>query len=201
MKKKIALIVVCLFLMSSAAFAAPLTNYSPGKASVDFNFRNAKNSLGNTSFESKYGFEPSVTVGVLPGLAIQYRGASAKSGGDPNLKLDVTEFNALYSLTPQVSIFGGHVKTKGTLSGGPSGDRNIMQIGLLSSISVVKNVSIYGIVGTGHKWVNSEIGIAYSFAKNWELNVDYRHINSKDLIGKNNVIAKGYGFGATYKFR
>ena len=199
MKKKIALTVASLFLMSSAAFAAPMTDYYPGKVSVDLSFRNTKNSYGGDGFKSRYNFEPSFTFGLTNNLALQYRSVNAKSGGSPSLKLNVTEFNVLYGLTPQVSAFGGFIKTKGTLAGS-SDDRNTMQLGLLSTIPVARKVSLYGIIGAGDKWTNSEVGVSYIFADNWEFNLDYRYMNAKKLLYKNDVKAKGLGFGVTYKF-
>jgi len=118
-KKKIALLTACLFLLSSSAFAAPLMDYERGKWSIDLNFRNTQNTVEvveddySYSYPSKFNFEPTITVGVANKWAIQYRNVNAKSKNDSafesgttggyyyeaneidNIKLGVNEFNVL----------------------------------------------------------------------------------------------------------
>jgi opacity protein-like surface antigen len=217
MKKKLALVVVFMFLMSSVALAAPLTNYEAGKASIDLNFRNTKNtetfSFGSYDYKSKYNFEPSVTVGIANRWALQYRNVNAKSKNtgiwlpDDNCRVSVNEFNILYSLTENVSAFTGYVQTKDKWAAPgafQTTKRNTWQLGLLGVAPVSEKVSLYGLVGAGGKYTNFEVGISYAFTENWEFNVDYRALQAKELkdggIIINDAKAKGVGFGLTYKF-
>ncbi|MDR1702051.1 MAG: porin family protein [Sporomusaceae bacterium] len=224
MKKKIALLTACLFLMSSAAFAAPLTDYESGKASIDLMVRSSKNTLSfaDFDFDSKYNWEPSVTVGIADKWALQYRNLNAKSGatdssgyvigipyyGKATAKLQASEFNVLYSLTPQVSAFIGYVSAKGNIYAenyiGPNIDAsssrtNTWQVGVLGNAPLAEKVSAYGVFGAGSKWLNYEIGLSYAFTENVEFNVDYRYVKAKDL-DEVDFRTKGFGFGVTYKF-
>ena len=199
MKKKIALTVASMFLMSSAAFAAPLTDYHAGKASVDLNYRNTK----VDGLKAKYNLEPSVTVGVADKWAVQYRNVNAKSKvvDDERVKLSANEFNVLYSLTPQASAFIGHTRTKGTaeiFGVSASESRSSLQLGVLGTMPVAEKVSLYGVLGAGNKYTNFEVGISYAFTENVAFNLDYRDMKAK--LPAADLKAKGLGFGMSYKF-
>lgn len=215
MRKKTVLIVVCSFLISSTAFAAPLTDYSVGKASIDLNYRNTEQLLDSDTYGRKYNLEPSVTIGIADKWAFQYRYKNLKSKSTTfnngisyqTVNLCVNEFNLLYSLTPNVSLFVGRILTDGAINvsvpgWGQSetwGWTSLGQVGLLGSVPLTDKISAYGVVGISHRWTNFEVGLSYAFTKNWEFNVDYREM--KKTFGEVDVKAKGLGFGVTYKFQ
>ena len=244
MKKSVlTIILVTMFLFTGSAFAAPLTGYKAGDVAVDLNFRSAKNSVSSAEFPNirlnetiefgrKLNFEPSVTVGIADRWAIQYRNVNAKSktvyvfddGDGVNVyadnKLNVNEFNVLYSVTSNISAFAGYVRTKSTvnftddinsLSDTMSGSKNTWQIGLLGVVPIVDRLSLYGVLGVGSKWQNYEIGLSYAFTKNVAFNLDYRYMKAGKFDGrqgsffnfegfKSNSKSRGLGFGVTFKF-
>ena len=220
MKKKIALTVASLFLMSSMAFAAPMTEYEAGKISIDLTFRGSKNSTDwsggfKENFDRKYNFEPSITVGVAEGLAVQFRNTNAKSkntnpvnilGESGTSKIRANEFNVLYSVAPNASVFVGYVNSKVTnnyddfgFEYSVEGKNNTYQLGVLGSMPFSDRFSGYGVLAIGGKsWRNYELGVSYGLSDDMDFNVSYRHIESNFVNA--DVKAKGFGFGITYRF-
>ena len=87
--KKIVLVVLLVFAMSSVALASPLTDYSKGNAAVDINYRNNSTYDVNAgingipgkigeSFDGKNNFEWGFTYGIGNNWALQYRQATPK---------------------------------------------------------------------------------------------------------------------------
>ncbi len=231
--KRSVLVVAFLFLFSAVGFASPLTDFSQGKASIDLNWR-MSNDLeypGDSLDASNSNFDVGLTIGLGNKFAFQWQNQNAKSkdysgtftngvdvlSGSLNSKLTANQFNILYSVDKNVAAFVGYTQAKnefdvnGTYNGTPFGGTvsgkmvNGWQLGFTGSFPMGKNMSGYGTLGFGNKITNIEIGIAYEFAKNAELNLFYKSTEYKDLefdgvSDKYDLKVKGPGVGVTFKF-
>jgi len=211
-------------LTTSVGFAAPLSDYSAGKTSVDLTWRqsdvNVKGPDYSDSLGKKGNLEFGITTGLGNNLAIQYNGFNAKSkntalsdgsGGTYNAQgtLKVQEFNVLYKLDKNVSAFAGLVKVKGEITDDgdsmSSNSKNKVQFGLIGSTKLSEKTTAYAQVGVASSFTNWKIGISQEIAPNLELNVDYRRTQAKKMsfdngLGDVDVTAKGLGLGVSYKF-
>lgn len=234
--KKSAIIAVAAIttMICSGVSAAPLTDYSAGKTAIDLTFRGSdvdvRNSTGNRFlFNKKSSVEWGVTTGLGNNFAIQYNNFNAKTKdtltyqdayetdlGNANFKIQ--EFNLLYKLNTNISLYAGFVKYKligndyksvtgvgggNTQSSASSNTINKMQIGLLSSTKIADKTTAYAQVGVASDFLNWKVGVSQEIAPNLEFNIDYRRIEAKKITITNNSIdatIKGLGYGVTYKF-
>lgn len=185
--------------------------------------------LGNKWAVQYRQYNPEGTIWTLPSKVIHF---------SIDGKIKSEEVNVLYKIAPKASAFVGVVKASTALKAnlGISGDfgsigtnipefrsddKNIVQVGLLGTANIAKNLDAYGIVSFGSEYRNWEAGISYNFDKNWALNVNYRdtRFDNFDFAGAsytppagagfpgsyanvnfNDITVKGWGFGLTYKF-
>jgi predicted porin len=224
--KKTAILVMTAATMvtTSLGFAAPLSDYSAGKTSVDLTWRQSSldaNSQGATDALSKKGnMEFGITTGLGNNFALQYTNANSKSkdtdlpdgaGGTyrENGSLKMQEFNVLYKLDKNVSAYVGMVNLKGTIndegSGTASGSKNKLQFGVMGSTKLADKTTAYAQVGVASSFTNWKIGISQEVAPNLELSIDYRRTQAKKMsfdngLGDVDMTAKGIGVGLSYKF-
>ncbi|VBB06621.1 Hypothetical protein LUCI_1857 [Lucifera butyrica] len=218
--KKTALLAIAIatILTASVGFAAPQTDYSAGKTSVDLTWRNADNyvedNLGSTGYGIKGNWDWGITTGLGNNFAFQYAGFNAKSadkvysaGDVENFELKTQEFNVLYKLDNNISAYAGLVKIKGISNsnyyGNASDSKNELQFGLVGSTKIADKTTAYAQVGIASDFTNWKVGLSQEIAPNLELNLDYRRTQGKNLnlYGYNvDATAKGLGLGITYKF-
>lgn len=211
-------------LTTSVGFAAPLSDYSTGKTSVDLTWRQSDVTVKGPDYSDSLGKKGNMEFGITSGLgnnlAIQYNGFNAKSkntalddgaGGtyDAQGTLKVQEFNVLYKLDKNVSAFAGLVKVKGEITDTgittTSNSKNKVQFGLIGSTKLAEKTTAYAQVGVASDFTNWKVGVSQEIAPNLELNVDYHRIQAKKLsfnggLGDVDVTAKGLGVGISYKF-
>lgn len=209
---------------TSVGFAAPLSDYSAGKTSVDLTWRqssiDATSQSVTDSLSKKGNMEFGITTGLGGNFAFQYTNANNKSkdtnlpdgsGGTyrENGSLKTQEFNVLYKMDKNVSAYVGMVNLKGTIndedSGTSSGSKNKMQFGLMGSTKLGDKTTAYAQVGFASSFTNWKVGISQEVAPNLELNIDYRRTQVKKMsfdngLGDVDMTAKGLGVGVSYKF-
>lgn len=209
MKKKLLAFVAAASMMTSVAFAAPLTDYSQGKTAIDLNWRNTEVKGESVTFDKKYNIDWGITSGLGNDWAIQYRQFNPKSdateiaGSFHKAKLKTQEFNVLRKLDGNVSAYTGVMKTKGELDGGSSSSKNKWQLGITGSTQLADKMTAYASLGAGKDLTTWQIGVAYEVAPNVDFNLDYRQIKADKLDFDGEKVdgkAKGLGFGITYKF-
>ncbi len=219
MKGKLICIIVGLSMISSVSFASPLMDYSKGKTSVDINFYPSIDShLTNTSGydQSPKGksdnFEWGLTTGLGNNFAVQFRQFNPETKTfdngsiDESVKVLTKEFNVLYSLNKNLSVFVGYqwAKLQDNIPDySISTSKNRTQFGLNASTSIDPQTNLFGIVGVGNDLTNYEIGISHNIAPQLELNVSYRDLHIKNVPGddtKRSAEYKGMGYGVIYKF-
>lgn len=231
-KTAIFAITAAAMLTTSIGFTAPLTDYSTGKTAIDLMWRNAdistKTSGNDISFGKKNSLDWGITTGLGNNFAIQYNGYNVKSKDTVtysdafeietlNLELKTQEFNVLYKLDNNVSVYTGIVSLKGSGSENKnvigvntsynftSDTKKKIQFGLIGSTKIADKTTAYALVGVASDYTNWKIGMSQEIAPNLELNVDYRKIQAKKItfsngVGDPDVTVKGFGFGIGYKF-
>lgn len=217
--KKAFLTTLIVLSISGTVMAAPLTDYSHGKASIDVSYMPSLDlsvdglSTDGKSKNSDFG----ITYGLGNKLAIQYVRNSVKTDttyltSSIFFRDDVTvqQANILYKIGDNSSAFVGFTQGKDNLvtSGGTIDGKNVngYQVGLQEIIPINEKLSSYGIVSIGNKITNYEIGLTQKIVPNLELNVFYKSMKYKDLEYKDipgftfDGKAEGLGIGATFKF-
>lgn len=234
--KKLVLTVSFLFLFSAVAWAAPLTDFSQGKASIDLNWRPNSDLeheyISGTADGASSNFDLGLTIGLGNRFAFQWQNQTSKtkttgllgtSGSTVVLnatgtaKVTANQFNILYSLDKNCAVFAGYTQAKNELDGsgsflgsafsGTQGGKTVngWQAGFTGSFPLGNNFVGYGTIGFGNKIENIEVGFAYQFSKNAELNLFYKSTKYKDLQydgadWKYDMKVKGPGVGLTFKF-
>lgn len=188
---------------ASAAWAAPLTNYSTGKVSFQVGvntlndmksvLKNATfNDLKDSTFDGHEKSKPymGVTVGLCKGLAGQYRYEELKSNPSvdttsssfnlPN-KIRSQEYNLRYLYGKMLSFYVGDYHVK--FSGGSNGEyafrdktKDILHIGATCVVPLIGNLCAWGDVGVGKDLYHYEVGVGYNIAKNICLDVSYKYL-------------------------
>lgn len=261
--KKASLITVILLLIGSVATAAPLSDYSAGKGSVDLTW-NVHQKLENNFSDlgaflpdsAKNKFAGGLTIGLGHNLAFQYKNRQGESnllagntgplgtrdwsftGFSPGIvtvsnisvsvfsKVQADEFNLLYKLNPNLSVFAGTVRVKGTVAwdgsidyrtgggftftqpvaGSDSNSVNGYQVGFVAATQLTDKLTGWATVGLGNKIESWEFGMGYPLAENLDLNLSYSKVKYKDLnagllgFDLDSLTASGIGMGVTYKF-
>lgn len=190
MKKSIAALVIALVAASAVASATPQTEFNKGEFQLDLGAWNPVADMDNTVTHShSWNFAGGLTYGLADRLALQYQYWGIKSKSDnPSIYSDVTgqqqEINLLYSLAPKIAVYGGYNRINPSIDfyhlGSHGSANNVAQLGLIAKTALAKNLDIYakGALGTKHTslW---EAGLGYSFTKDLDLSVGYRHLNTE----------------------
>lgn len=229
MKKKIIGILAVSSLVTSLGFAAPLNDYSQGKVAVDVSARpsgdfKVSGSALDGTYDGRTNWEYGLTVGLGNNFAFEYKNFNPKSkdyhydlSGFPstmNGKLDTQEFNILYKVDNNFTVFTGvnTVKSKYSLFGVDfdGNNKTNWQLGVTGQTPIGKNLTGYATVAAGQDSSSWRIGAAYAIDKNLDFNVFYAQ-NKYDDVKYDSTLAsavgrdadykiKGMGYGLTYKF-
>lgn len=222
--KKLFLSTCCAALVvTGAASASPLTDYSAGKVAIDINYSNQSVDLNNPgldplSFNKKSNWDFAGTFGVGNKFAFQYIHANTDSnpisyvsGSDTYLhsyKLNTKQLNVLYQLDKNLSVYTGIARVDGTDTDAgvnfPSNTKNIWQIGLVGTTKAADKLTGFAGVGVGKDLMTYTIGLGYEIAPQLEFNViyDYKKVRGlRDSVTDDySITAKGMKYGLTYKF-
>lgn len=217
--KKACLTALLLLSLSGAAVAAPLTDYSAGKTSIDISYMpNLDLSVDGDSTDGKSkSVDVGVTFGLGNNLALQYIHNSAKTdttylSSSLNFKDEITvqQFNILYKVAENASVFAGYTQAKDDLvtSIGTFSGKSIKgyQVGLQGNLPINGKLSSYGIISAGNKITSYELGLTQQINTNLDVNLFYKNLKYKDLEYndepdyKFDGKADGVGIGITYKF-
>ena len=209
---------------STAAFASPLADYSAGKTAVDITWRksavDANSQFSNDSLDKKGNVEFGVTTGLGGKYALQYTYANNKSADTmlpdgagssyrENGSLKVQDFNVLYKLDKNVSLYTGIVSLKGNVDaegGAPaSASTSKMQLGVIGQMKIGSKTTAYAQLGLASHFTNWKIGVSQEVVPNVDLDINYRMTDAKRMgfdngMGNVDMKAKGLGIGLTFKF-
>lgn len=213
--KKAILTLALLFVFTSMAFASPLTDYSAENTSIDITWRPNTSMTNNytsgmfgsssDTFDGKRGtFDWSVTTGLGNNFALQY--SQYRPEGRYDYGMNTKELNMLYKMNKNMSVFAGYHRA-GFIGDYVDNKTSCLQAGIIAYNKVAEKTTLYGLVGAGEKMLNWEVGVSQEVAKNLELNFNYRYKRVQDFSTeyygttyKEDIIAKGFGYGVTYKF-
>ncbi len=226
MKRKVMITAAAVATMiCSAVSAAPLTDYSVGKTSIDLVIRSSDNNIdsafGSTSYDKKVNLDWGITTGLGSKFAIQYNGYNAKSktttfsNALEKSELKSQEFNILYQIDKNLSVYAGSIKVKPSVAGYDFDDdesydysfssKNKVQFGLIGSTKIADKTTAYASLAFASDITNWKIGVSQEIAPNLEFNIDYRSLKVKDINFAGtpfnfDATSKGFGYGVTYKF-
>jgi len=233
MLKKSLILLSGTMLIASVGFAAPLTDYSSGKFAIDLTVSPSLEQVA-TNMDKGYEFvtdgvpisKSSVTYGLTAGLgnnwAVQYRShrVNSETGGNFSIgtKLSGYEANILYKVDKNFFAFAGYTNFKldlyENLDGKYTGKSTSgAQIRAVVVVPVSDKVSTYGIVSTGSKVDNFEVGLSYKINKNVDFNMGYadrkykglttEHFSNNDgpmsTVYKAGLHTQGVNWGVTIK--
>lgn len=182
-----------------SAQAAPLTEYKPGKISVQVGvntlndiksvLKSSPGSQVKNSFKDHEKTKPyaGVTLGIAKNLALQYRYEQLKSNPEVNntvsdyTKIDTQEYNLRYALDSKISAYVGdyHVKFSGgkdSESGFESKTRDLPHVGLTGVLPLGGSLCAWADVGAGMDVYHYEAGVGYNFSKNLCLDLSYKYL-------------------------
>lgn len=226
--RKTVLTTFCLsMLLTGVAAASPLTDYSPGKVSLDINYSKQgidfKQGEAEQSFNKKGNWDFAGTFGLGNKFAVQY--AQANTGPNPttthdqagnlrdgytdSYKLHTQQFNILYQLDKSFSIYTGMFRVDGTWTNYDlaknyqSNTKNLWQFGVLGHTKLADKLTGFAALGIGKSLNTYHVGLGYAFAPHLEFNIIYDYKKVKGLydeVGKYDITAKGMKYGITYKF-
>lgn len=187
-KTAILTMVAATILTTSIGFAAPLTDYSAGKTSIDLTWRqssvDANSQFSNDALSKKGNFDFGITTGLGNNFALQYTNYKAKSKDttlpdgagssyQENGSLKAQEFNVLYKLDKNLSVYTGIVSLKGNVDaegGSPSSSsKNKVQFGLIGGTKLGDKTTAYAQVGVASSFTNWKVGVSQEIAPNLEL--------------------------------
>lgn len=220
MKRKVMITAAAVATMiCSGVSAAPLTDYSVGKTAIDMVVRssdiNIDGATVSPSYDKKTNLDWGITTGLGSKFAVQYNGYNAKSktttfiDSVEKAEVKTQEFNVLYQIDPNFSVYAGSIKVKGSVSeveegytvGFPS--KSKAQFGLIGSTKIADKTTAYASFAVASDITNWKIGVSQEIAPNLEFNIDYRSLKVKDVVvtgDSYDVTSKGIGYGITYKF-
>ncbi|MDR3591279.1 MAG: hypothetical protein P4N41_16620 [Negativicutes bacterium] len=219
--KNLCLAILMLAMMfGGTVWASPLMNYEAGKGSIDLTWRNTEDDVSGYThaiLPERNNLDATLTLGLGNNFAFQYRNFEPKSpvvrwnyGGTittGQFKLTSNEFNVLYKLAKNVSVFAGDVSASGyrwtPISSYTTDTKNYWQVGLIGRTEIAPRTTLWASAAAGNDLTNWEAGVSYEFAPGWELNVNYRELKTNKLKlyqYVDNVKATGFGYGITYKF-
>ncbi|MCE5285236.1 MAG: hypothetical protein LLG02_05220 [Pelosinus sp.] len=209
-KKTIIAFTASATLLTGVASAAPLTDYSAGKTSIDLTWRNTEisgNSGTERTFDKNGNMDWGITTGLGNNFAIQYRqfnpeSKDTTSHSNPSVtttmkgKVDTQEFNVLYKIDKNVAVYTGIMKTKAYFNrkdtvygsdeylwGGASTSKNRWQIGVVGSAKLAEKTTGYASLAAGKDLTSWELGIAQEVAPNVDFNISYREIKANNNSG------------------
>lgn len=227
--KKLRFILPALLLVSSTTFAAPQTDFTAGKVSVDLSYQpsldfklDAYGDSGKGDGKTK-NVDFGITYGLGGNWGLQYAQNGAKTDtytedfssiGLGTVRyhddLKIQQFNVIYHTSENNAAFVGFTRGTNdivTSAGDISGKRvNGFHVGATEVVPVNDKLSSYGVVSVGNKIINAEFGLSQQLNENLDLNLFYRYTKYKDLEFEalpgatfNNTV-RGLGVGATLKF-
>lgn len=207
-KKLLALSVLSMATITSVAFASPQVNYDQGNAtfsigasiSPDAELENSGNSIDFDASTAIYG---GATVGLGDNWGLGYK--FKKNNIDDNsidADLNAHQFNVYYKAAPGLTAFAGYDKSSynGTISGSYIDDSNNgFHVGVIGRVPLAMGWSAWGLIGTGNKLNEYEVGISKTVFLNTELDLSYSNTKYKDLSNVD-FTTKGINLGLTFKF-
>jgi len=201
-KKLLASLVVAGMCVTAVAGAAPMTDFHSGVGQLDLGAWDMKAKDDYVDGGTKWNFNGGLTYGLAEkiGLGYEYHGLKSQSFTWDNKEYEFNgqehEVNVYYTLDPKVAVFVGwnHIKAADDIT------NNVAQLGFVGKAPLGSdNFNIYGKIAGGTKstWLG-EAGLAYTFAKDLDLNVGYRYLQTKAY--DDTFKFKGLILGLSYRF-
>jgi outer membrane immunogenic protein len=201
MKKIILGTVALSLLVTSAAYAAPMTNMDKGTGKVDASFSMGSSLKGEGDGESiDFGgnnrYRLGATYGLGDKIGIDYKYVA--HAGDYSSSVKSHQLNLMYQFNPNVAAFAGYVHNRAEAVG-VSDTENGYQVGVLGRMEIAKRTSAWASIGVGNKITAYEIGVGYDLTKNFDVNLFYNDTKYKGFDGAD-LKTHNVNLGVTYHF-
>lgn len=210
MNKKVLLgLTLGLSLSTAAACAAPLEDYSVGKAEVNVGTTlapaMATSQNGHTDKGSvKNRIEGGATVGLGHNMAFQFKYVdNQQKPNSSEFNLRTQEYNLRYKVDKNLSAYVGQMHARFEAKGFGNATRNTLQAGVQYETKLGKNVTGWAGMGFGSNLQHYELGVGYALTQNIDLDLSYQYTQVKDFhIAGTNVDSTGKGLyaGLSFKF-
>lgn len=173
-----------------------------GNASINLGMWNTKADGKNFSQSGKWSFDGALTYGYKDGIEAELRHHKLNT---KNTGGDSSEFNVLYRLRDDITVFGGlnHISMQDFNAPSPIGEpsraNNALQLGVIAKYPLKNNMEAYarGSLGTKKTGI-IEAGVDYNLDKNINVNAGYRYLTTKAREGT--MSYQGFMAGVSYKF-
>lgn len=211
MKKSLVIALGLSCAMTTAAFAAPVTDFTKGNTLFDVGFINSEleNSSQGDSLEwdSKSNLDLGVTHSLDNDFALQYK--YQKSNHDfygYKTKNDIQQFNIVHKINDHFNAIAGVTRMSGKVEGiNDLEDKTKFQVGFTGHTAFNDKVSGWATLTAGSDVYSYEVGVGHKLADNTDLNLFYRYTKFSDMryenaAVKNDIKVKGVGLGVTFKF-
>jgi opacity protein-like surface antigen len=199
MKKILTGVVVLGVLVSSTAFASPLTKIEQGKGKIDAAVSiSPRMKTGDTDLNGKTRYRFGATYGVSDNLGLDY--VYAANAGNHDSSVQSHQINLLYQFNPYVAGFGGFVWNKFKMNGYGDDTTNGYQVGVQGRYGLNDKTAAWAKFGIGNTITQYEIGVGYDLTKNWEANLFYNDSKYKDFSNDASVKTHSINLGVSYKF-
>lgn len=207
MNKRVAIgLVAALALSTSVACASPY-EIQESKWNVNIGAMiNPDSEIGGVDFDGDTSFYGTVTYGLTDRVGIQldyshygadhnwghlYMGTEYDNEYHSLTDLDATELNVIYKLTDHVNVFAGYnyvgvdydQKAWGNNYHYWGGHTDGVHAGLMGHYPLNDRLDIFTKLVFGNNLQVRQIGLAYEFVDNWEVDLSYRDVEYKDIGG------------------
>ena len=201
MKKIVLGVVAASLLVTSAAYAAPMTSMDKGTGKIDAAFTMGSSLKGegngqSADFGGNNRYRLGVTYGLGDKLGIDYKYAA--HAGDYDSSVQSHQLNLMYQFNPNVAAFAGYVHNRAKVEG-DSNTQNGYQVGVLGNMKIAKRTTAWASIGVGNKITAYEIGVGYDLTKNFDVNLFYNDTKYKGFDAAD-FKTHGVNLGVTYHF-
>lgn len=182
--------------LSTAAYAAPLEDYSAGRVAIDAGITLPADIDGDSYSLSKDNssyFGGTLGLGNKTALNYKWNSFDADEGDTKTQQL-----NLMYKLHPNISAYAGYLNIDNNFIGGE--DTNSAQVGLQAHIDLPLLFTVWGNVGYGKDNTSYEIGVSKPLLNNLDLNLSYYNHKFDDAFAGGDIKADGVNMGVTVKF-
>lgn len=202
-KGKVLAITLAALSAASVAAAAPQTQWTQGEWQMDLGAWAPKSKISDFESDTKWNFAGGLGYALSDKWALRYdyHGLKTKEG-DYKTYGDEHEVNLAYSLGKNWAVFAGWNRINNDFDGHKAYNvnNNVAQIGLATNYELAKNLHFYAEGALGTKKTSLwEAGLAYTIAKDWDINAGYRYVDTK-YDDDNNIKYRGFLVGLSYRF-
>ena len=198
-------------LVTSAAYAAPMTNLDKGTGKVDASFSfgpylQAEEGTHTLNLDGSKITRLGATYGLGNKWGLDYKYVGHTGDYMEGVSLQSNQVNAVYQFTPNVAAFAGYVNNRFSVEDVEKEGHTSAsgyQVGVLGRMEIAKRTSAWASIGVGNVINAYEVGVGYDLTHNFDLNLFYNDTKYKgfsDEAGNLDFHTHSVNLGVTYHF-